>query len=102
MADPAALRLSLAEEVEAGLSDKVLTLLKRSTEDVASPPPHDALAGLTMSCAKQSDESAGLTVEWFRQRLQTGSTLVKHSELPDLPTRSLHPFHLTRCKSQRR
>ena len=63
------------------LSDKVLTLLNRSTEDLAESPPQDALHGLTMSCQKQSSEAVATIVEWLHRRLQHDSVLVKHKTL---------------------
>ena len=53
----AQLNIEPIEFVEDQFSDKVLTLMKRATEDIAAPPPRDALSTLSETCNKQSEET---------------------------------------------
>ena len=63
------------------LSDRVLTLLNRATEDVAQPPSQDTLQSLS-NLPTQHTEAA---LDWMRRRLfQTDSLVVRHKTLVTL------------------
>ena len=60
------------------LSDKILTLLNRATEDVAAAPPQDCLQSLSHIPAKQADGA----LDWMRRRIfMTDSLVVRHKTL---------------------
>jgi len=67
------LNVETLESVEGQLSAQVLAYLRLSTEDVAAPPPRDALAGLSAVCSKGSAEELAL-VRAFRNASQNQST----------------------------
>jgi hypothetical protein len=54
--DVAALASSTLEALENHMSDKILTLMNRATEDKAESPPQDALQGLSATNARQPSE----------------------------------------------
>ena len=54
--DVVALASSTLEALENHMSDKILTLMNRATEDKAESPPQDALQGLSATNARQPSE----------------------------------------------
>jgi hypothetical protein len=88
-AEPAALvRPPLAElalmshsSLEDTLSDRILTLLNRATEDVAEPPSLDTLQSLS----NLPEQHADAALDWMRRRIfQTESLVVRHKTLVTL------------------
>lgn len=65
------------EQLEDKLSDKVLTLLKRSTEDLDQPPPVDAIQLLVDGAGRQSSEARAVMVDYLRRRLFSASVVVR-------------------------
>ena len=69
------------EQLEDKLSDKVLTLLKRSTEDLDQPPPVDAIQLLVDGAGRQSSEARAVMVDYLRRRLFSDSVVVRRKAL---------------------
>ena len=69
------------EQLEDKLSDKVLTLLKRSTEDLDQPPPVDAIQLLAEGAARQSSEARAVIVDYLRRKVFAESIVVRRKAL---------------------
>ena len=79
-----ALLACTAEQLDDKFSDKILTLLRRSTQDDLAPPPPEAIQDLAESCVKQQAEARMSIVEWLRRKLFDESTVVRHKALVTL------------------
>jgi len=69
------------QELEDKLSDKVLTHLKRLTEDAEKAPPQDAIHGLSETFPAMSSEARAVVVDWLRRQLFSDSIVVRHKTL---------------------
>lgn len=69
------------QELEDKLSDKVLTHLKRLTEDAEKAPPQDAIHGLSEAFPALSSEARAVVVDWLRRQLFSDSIVVRHKTL---------------------
>lgn len=69
------------EQLEDKLSDKVLTLLKRSTDDQDQPPPVDAIQLLVDGASRQSSYARAAMVDFLRRRLFSDVVVVRRKAL---------------------
>jgi hypothetical protein len=70
--------------LEGRLSDKIVTLLRRVTEESLTPPPQEDVRALSETCVRQSSEARASIIEWLRRRLFGSggdSTVVRHKAL---------------------
>ena len=81
------------KQLEDKLSDKVLTLLKRSTDDQDQPPPVDAIQLLVDGAGRQSSYARAAMVDFLRRRLFSDLIVVRRKALLTLKLLLEHAGH---------